>query len=77
MTAKPHLMNNSIPRESRIVDDDMDLAITELSRFGYQCLDVFGIRHIAHDGDGAACLCAVDGVRYRVCLVWRTKGMCE
>lgn len=66
-------MNNSIPRKSRIVDNDMDLAISELGRLGYECLEIFNIRYIACDGDGAAWLCAVDGIRYRICFFWRQE----
>jgi hypothetical protein len=70
-------MNNSIPRKPRIVDNDMNLSISELDRLGYQCFEILGIRHVACDGDGAARFYAVDGIRYRVWFFWKEEKLIE
>lgn len=55
-------MNNPIPGKPGIINDDMDLAIPELSRLLHQVRDVVRIRDIADDGQSAAGLGGVDGV---------------
>lgn len=47
-----HLMNHAVPSESRIVNDDMDLASTELGRFLDELVDMCGGEHVAGDGEG-------------------------
>lgn len=55
-------MNNTIPCKPGIVDDDMNLAISELSRFLHQFGDIISIEDIADDSEGTAGLRRVDGI---------------
>lgn len=64
-------MDDPIPRKTRIVDNDMDLAIAKLGGLLDQVLNVVCISDVAHDGDGAAWTSAVDGVDDVVCFFWR------
>lgn len=47
------LMDHSIPCETGVVDDDVDLSTSELGRLLYESVDVFVIEHVACDGDGS------------------------
>ena len=49
-----HLMYDPIPREPRIIDNDMNLAATEFRRTRHEPVDVFLAHHVARDGDRLA-----------------------
>ena len=55
-------MNHPIPRKPRIINNDMNLAIPELSRLLHQRLDICIIENIPRDGDGPVRARGVDGV---------------
>lgn len=42
-----HLVDHAVPREARIVDDDVNFAFSEFGRFGDQGIDVLGIEHVS------------------------------
>ena len=69
-------MNDTIPGEAGVVNDDMDLSITEVCRLLDEFIDVGIVQHVARDGDGATAVrvdlrCNVFGLLYR--LVRRVK----
>lgn len=73
-----HLVNNTIPGEPGIVDDNVDFAIAELGGFLYQFGDIVAIEDIANDGEGTAGLGGVDRVGDGVgflCLFVRYVGI--
>jgi hypothetical protein len=47
-------VNNTVPCVARIVDDDVDLAVTELCRLLDERLDVGIVEDVAADGNCAA-----------------------
>lgn len=55
-------MNNTIPGEPGIVDDNVDFSIAKLGGFLYQFGDIVAIEDIANDGQGTAGLGGVDRV---------------
>lgn len=71
-------MNNTIPSEAGIVDDNVNFAIAELGGFLYQFGDIVAIEDIANDGQGTAGLGGVDRVSDGVgflCLFVRYIGI--
>lgn len=60
-----HLMNHAIPSESRIIDNDMDLASAELGCFLDELVNVGGGEYVAGYGEGFSA-CVVDGLGDRV-----------
>lgn len=52
----PSLTDSSltIPRETRVVDDDMDLAIAKVGCFLHEIVDVFVVEDIARNRGGLA-----------------------
>jgi len=46
------LVNDTVPCESGVVDNNMDLAIAKLCRLLYQLLNVLSAEHVTRDGDG-------------------------
>lgn len=67
-------MNNTIPGEPSIVNDDVDFAIAELGGFLHQFGYVVAVEDIPDDGEGTTGLggvdCVGDGVGF-VCLFVR------
>ncbi len=56
-----HLVDDAVPGEPRVVDDDMDLAPAELRGLVDEGVDVGCVEHVARDGEGFAAG-GVDGV---------------
>lgn len=54
-------MDHAVPRVAGVVDDDVDLAATELGGFGDEGLDVGGVEDVTGNADGLAAI-LVDGV---------------
>lgn len=47
-------MNDTVPRESSVVDDDVNLAIAELGSLLHQLGEVRIVEHIAWNGNSAS-----------------------
>lgn len=61
MQQKSYLVNNAVPSESSIVDDDVDLAITELSSFLDERIDEIRVKHVSRNRYCAAATCINTG----------------
>jgi len=48
------LVDDPIPSEPRIIDNDMDLPTTKLRRFLHKIIDVFRIQHVTRYSDGGS-----------------------
>lgn len=46
-------MNNSIPRKTRIIDDNVDLAVPEFGGLFNKSRDVLVVKDVANDGNSA------------------------
>lgn len=55
------LVDHTVPRITGVVDDDMNLAVSELGGLLDQHFDVVGIGHVAGDRKGTAGAGVVDG----------------
>ena len=44
---KTYLVNHTVPRKARVVDYDMNLALSKLCRFLDQLIDVLRVHHVA------------------------------
>ena len=51
---RANLVDDAVPCEARVVDDDVDLAVAEFRRFLDECVDVRAVKHVARYGDGTA-----------------------
>ena len=49
-----HLVNDTVPCVSRIVDNDVDLAASKLCSFLNEFGNIFVFQNVAYDGDGGA-----------------------
>lgn len=49
-----HLVDHAVPRVARVVDDDMNLAVTKLRSLLNKRLDICVVEHVACHGDGLA-----------------------
>ena len=56
-----HLVDDSVPGESSIVHDDMDLSVSELSGPLYESLQVRSILYVSCNGNCSARRCIIDG----------------
>lgn len=70
-------MNNPVPCKSGIVNDNMDLAVPELSGLVDERLDVLVVEDVSNDRNGAAGLGAVDGVDYAVCFLYNPDSQSQ
>lgn len=66
-------MNDPVPREPGIVDDDVDLSVPKLGRLLHQVFNIVGIQDISDDGNRAAGFGVVDGLDDGVCFLCRKK----
>lgn len=64
-----HLVNNTVPSETGIVDDDVYLTIAKLGSLFHKFIDVVSIEYIPNDSEGTTGLRRVDHVRDSVGLV--------
>lgn len=65
-----HLVDNTIPSEPGVIDDDVDLTIAEIGCPFYKIIDVVFIEDIPDDSEGTTGFRRVDGVRDSVCFVY-------
>lgn len=63
-------MNHTVPSESSVVDNDVDLAATELGCALHKLGDVVAVQNVAGYSQGAARLGGIDGVSDRVGLLY-------
>jgi hypothetical protein len=63
-----HLVDDAIPCVAGVVDDNVDLAASELSGLGNKRLDVGVVEHVACDSQGATTR-LVDFRSYRFCFL--------
>jgi hypothetical protein len=63
-----HLVNDTVPCITRIVDDDVDLAVAKLRSLLDERLDVSIVEDVAGYRDGAAAV-LLDLVDYGLCLL--------
>lgn len=55
-------MNNTIPCKAGIIDNNVDLAIAEISCLLHQIGDIVAVKDVADNSEGAAGFRRVDGV---------------
>lgn len=63
-------MNDGVPGKTGVVDDDVDLSVSELGGFLDEVLVVGWVDDVACDGDGGTA-CFVDRIGDRLGLGWR------
>lgn len=66
-----YFVDNSVPGETSVVDDDVDLAIAKLGSLLHQGLEVVLIQDVASDSNSAATglvdrLCDSSGLGYKL-----------
>lgn len=64
-----HLVNDTIPCVSRVVDNDVNLAASEICGFLDEFSDVVVFQNVAYDGDGGA-TALFDFIDNSLCLVY-------
>lgn len=65
-----HLVNNTVPSEPGIIDDDVDLTIAKIGSPFDKVIDIVSIKDIPDDSEGTAGFRRVDGVCDCVGLVY-------
>lgn len=68
----PYLVNDTIPGEASVVDDDVNLAIAKFCRLLHQLLDVCVVQHITRDMSCRPTFC-IDLLCYSLCLGWQCE----
>lgn len=66
----PYLVDHTVPGESCIVHDDVDLAVTELRRLLDKLVDVVVAEHVTRHCQSATSI-LLDGFRNTLCLLYR------
>ena len=72
-----HLVDHAVPRETRVVDEDVDLAIAEVCRRFDEAFNVARVKDVTWDGDGAVGGGVVYRLGYSFALVWRILGQLD